>query len=919
MIRKIKLVRKFANLVRKNGLYFALKETKHYLRMRKVPVTNLYQEYISRFDVIRDDDVKDIIKHIDSFNSKPLISILMPVYNTKTIYLKQAIDSIINQIYPNWELCIADDCSSNKQTIALLKEYQEKDHRIKVTFRTENGHISAASNTALELCSGIYTVLMDHDDVIPVHSLYMVVAKINELDGNVDLIYTDEDKIDRDGQRYDPYFKSDWNYTLIYAQNFFAHMGVYRTSILKNIGGFRVGYEGSQDYDILLRCLSYTTENKIAHIPSILYHWRNFEGNDTFSTNNHDISDDSAFKALNDYFQNGSLRDLYSLEPMRLFPGTWRLKLKHDEMPKVSLIIPTRDKVEILSVCVEGLLEKTAYSNIEVIIVDNGSEEEETLKYLDKISINEKVKIIREIGEFNFSRLNNKAVAEATGNIIGFINNDIEIIHPDWLTEMLAFLRQPTVGVVGAKLLYENNTIQHAGVTLGIYGVACHPQRHFARNSAGYFGLPQLPHEVSAVTAACLLMHKDIFEDVNGFDEEKFAIGFNDVDLCLKVRKKGYKIIYSPFSELYHKESVSRGNDDTKEKIANHRQECKNMIKKYGKELKHDPYYNVNLSLDDEDYRITMQPRQFVPWRQWVEFVCPFHRGDILIAIQVCFAAVKNGVNVRLHVCEDMMSWVAAFEPSFPVEKIPVKMPTKVEDNLMIMQQAVDFVCSRNDFSRKLALSHKLRDFRAVGLNIVEHFLNELELPIDTPLENIRPYTSSDLIGQYEYLWKKPVILLHPYAGWKLKSIPEHVLKHLINLLHSMGFHVVQVGGANEQRLALCDDWILANYEPSQWRFIFESAIGVVCADSWTSHFAAILDIPHLVLYGPTHDKDVSSRRHFVRKNSEALLASPVVECSPCDRLSCHKFNLPFCSGFDVSEERITKFFEDLAAKQMRK
>ncbi len=920
MIRKIKLAKKFLHLVRTKSLRFALKEAKHYLRVRKTPVIDVYENYIAKFDTIRDADINDIRKHIDDLNYKPLISVLMPVYNTNLLYLKQAIDSVLNQIYPYWELCIADDYSTLKSTISVLKEYAKNDKRIKINFRSENGHISVASNSALQLCNGEYTVLMDHDDIIPLHSLYMVVAKINELDNQVDLIYTDEDKINEDGRRYDPYFKSNWNYTLICAQNFFAHMGVYRTSILKDVGGFRVGYEGSQDYDLLLRYLPHTSESRIAHIPSVLYHWRNFKGNDTFSANNHDVSDDSAYRALTDYFQNSYLKNSYTLESMSLFPGTWRLKLENSEKPKVSLIIPTRDRLEILSVCVDGLLNKTNYSNIEIIIVDNGSSEPKTLKYLDEISANEKIKIVRDSGDFNFSRLNNKAVTIATGTVIGFINNDIEVINGDWLGEMLGYLLQPKIGIVGAKLLYANDTIQHAGVALGIYGVACHPHRHFSRSSVGYFGLPQLPHEVSAVTAACLLMHKNIFEEINGFDEEHFAIGFNDVDLCLKVRNKGYKIVYNPFAELYHKESVSRGSDNTKEKIENHRQECKNMISKYGSELKHDPYYNINLSVDDEDYRITMQPRLFVPWRPWVEFVCPFHRGDTLIAIQVCFAAVKHGVNVRLHVSEEMSSWVSDFEPTFPVEKIPVKMPTKVEDNLIVMNQSVDFVCSRDDFSRKLALSHKFRDFRAIGLNIVEHFLNELDLPIDTPLINYTPAaTSNALLGHYEYLWEKSVILLHPFAGWELKSIPKHILSSVMNIAHDYGFIVIQIGGENDPKLEICDDWILENYTPSDWQFIFKHAAGVICADSWSSHFAAILNVPHTVLYGATHVKHVSSRAHFETKNSIAFLVEPSVSCSPCDRLTCQEFNLPYCSGFNGSLEHIKEFVQSLQILDNRK
>ncbi len=481
--KSLLLLKKTFSSLRQHGVRVTLKKIKQKLRNPN-NLTSFVQKQIKIFS---QKEIEEIKRHITSLKLQPLISILMPVYNTNPKYLKKALDSVCNQIYPNWELCIADDHSTKKTTIKLLEAYGSRDSRIKSAYRKTNGRIPQASNTALNLCTGEFVALMDHDDILPIHALYMVILEINKTNNKVDLIYSDEDKINKKDQRSDSYFKSDWNDALVLGQNFVAHLGVYRTQIVKEIGGFRDGYEGSQDYDMFLRYIEKIDTNRIRHIPHILYHWRNFQGNRTFSSNNHHVSDRSAYRALNGHLSR-TLKEGFELLPMTSFPGSWRVKFALPaHKPLVTLIIPTRDRVDLLKVCINGLLYNTDYKNIEIIIVNNDSQERETLAYFDELERSKTARILHESGPFNYSRLNNLAARAANGSILGFLNNDIGVIEPGWLEEMVSQLLRGKVGAVGARLLYENNTVQHAGIVLGIYATACHPHRHLDRHSAGYF------------------------------------------------------------------------------------------------------------------------------------------------------------------------------------------------------------------------------------------------------------------------------------------------------------------------------------------------------------------------------------------------------------------------------------------------
>jgi glycosyltransferase involved in cell wall biosynthesis len=522
-----------------------------------VPASSSYSDWVGVYDSLSTTDIDQIKSHIERFDYNPVISIVMPTYNSKIEYLRRAIDTVLAQVYPHWELCIADDASKTAQVRQMLTEYAKKDSRIKVVFREVNGHISAASNSALELVTGDFVALLDHDDELPRHALYMVAAELNRFP-DTDLVYSDEDKIDEAGKRYDPHFKSDWNAELFYHQNMINHLGVYRASLLREIGGFRLGFEGSQDYDLALRAILCTSGNRIRHIPHVLYHWRVFATSGSFSTDHLDHAAEAGRRAVAEHFQQLG-------EDVEILAGHSsynRVKRKvPDPAPMVSLIIPTRDRVDLLRGCVDGLLHRTNYPNLEILILDNASSEPETLQYFSALQDESRVRILPYPGQFNFSAINNFGVAQARGSIIGFINNDIEVIEPDWLSEMVAHAVRPNVGAVGAKLLYADNSIQHAGVILGIGGIAGHSHKMFDRSSHGYFSRLQLPQHLSAVTAACLVMRRTCFEEIGGYDAENLAVAFNDVDLCLKVRAAGYDIIWTPYAELYHLESASRGSD----------------------------------------------------------------------------------------------------------------------------------------------------------------------------------------------------------------------------------------------------------------------------------------------------------------------------------------------------------------------
>ncbi len=559
-----------------------------------------YTRWVREHDYTHERDAAALAAAVARLAGKPLISVLMPVYKTPPALLHKAIQSVVDQVYEQWELCIADDGSKSAEVREVLEGWAAKDGRIKLTFRPENGHISAATNTAFQaLATGTWVVMLDHDDELRPNALAEVALAIDRAP-NAQLIYSDEDKIDEAGERSAPYFKPDFSPELFRCQNYLNHLTAMRASAVRQAGGWREGFEGSQDYDLYLRIVEQTRAANIIHIPKILYHWRMAEGSTALAAAEKDYPATAALRALKEHVERSDLAHLVSRSEKSIYYHTHPNSLEPE--PLVSILIPTRDGLEVLRPCVLSILEKTNYSNFEIVIIDNNSVDPETITFFKEISVHENVFILRYGETFNFSALNNFAVRRARGTLVALLNNDLEVISPDWLTQMASWAVQPDIGCVGAKLYYPDDTIQHAGVVLGIGGVAGHSHKREARSASGYFGHLQVVRNVSAVTGACLVMRKSVYQEAGGLDEENLAIAYNDVDFCLTVSGLGYRHVWTPYAELYHKESHSRGYEDTPEKQERHRKERAYMQEKWGEALRQDPYYSPNLTLQKEDY-----------------------------------------------------------------------------------------------------------------------------------------------------------------------------------------------------------------------------------------------------------------------------------------------------------------------------
>src|SRR5688572_11971861 len=572
-----------------------------------------YRSWIRQFDSLGDDDERAILAGAAQLPYRPLLSVVMPVYNTDERWLRAAIQSVRHQLYDNWELCIADDASSQPRVHEVLREVAAQDARIKVHFRPVNGHISAASNSALALASGEFIVLLDHDDVLARYALAAVVYELNR-HPDANLVYSDEDKIDRSGRRFAPYFKSDWNPELFYGQNMISHLGVYRREIVERVGGFREGFEGSQDYDLALRVVEQTEEHRIRHIPHVLYHWRAIRGSVALGGGEKLYAHDAARRAIQDHFNRVGLHA--SCEPAPGVPEHHRIRYCLPEVrPHVTIVIPTRDRVELLARCIDSIRSRSTYSPYDILIVDNGSTLPESRSYFEQAERDARISRLRVDEPFNFSRLNNLAADRARGTLLCFLNNDMEVISPHWLEEMVSLANRDDVGAVGAMLYHPDDTVQHAGVILGLGGVAAHAHRDMLRGHAGYFGRGALTQALSAVSAACLMVRKAAFEAVGGFDEA-LAVAYNDVDLCLRLRQSGLRNVWTPFAELYHFESASRGTDAQGTARARLLTEAGLLRTRWKDALDADPYFNPNLSLDRPDFALAYPPRYAARWWQ---------------------------------------------------------------------------------------------------------------------------------------------------------------------------------------------------------------------------------------------------------------------------------------------------------------
>lgn len=546
-------------------------------------------------------NLESIKSEIAAFNYQPVISILMPVYNVEEKWLAKCIESVQNQFYPNWELCMADDHSTDASVRPLLEKYAALDSRIKIVFRSENGHISKATNSALEIATGEFVALLDNDDELAPIALYEVAKRLNQ-NSDLDLIYSDEDKIDMDGKRFDPAFKPDWSPDLLLGTNYISHLGVYRRSIMEKIGGFRVGYEGSQDYDLVLRFTEQIPSERIAHIPQVLYYWRILPSSTAADQSTKSYAFDAGLKAVQDAIQR---RGIQATVNHATGNGLYDVDYKVLSEDLVSIIIPTRNGYDDVKRCVDSIIEKTTYPNYEIVMADNGSDQPEMQdlyanyqKQLGDRFVVESIDI-----PFNYSRINNLAAKVAKGKYLLFLNNDTEVITPEWMTKMVSFAQFDRIGCVGAKLYYPNNTIQHAGVILGMGGAAGHGHHTFPRGDFGYFGKLEINVDYLAVTAACQMIRAKDFAELNGFDEE-LTVAFNDVDLCLREYEKGHNNVWLHGAELYHFESQSRGYENTPEKQARFEKETKYMEDTWTKYIENDPYYNPNLTRVGGDFSV---------------------------------------------------------------------------------------------------------------------------------------------------------------------------------------------------------------------------------------------------------------------------------------------------------------------------
>lgn len=533
------------------------------------------------------------------FDYEPKISIITPVFNTPPKILIEMIESVINQTYGKWELCIADGNSKEQKVKEILKIYADKDNRIKIKFLQENKGIAKNSNEALSASTGDFVTFLDHDDKLSPFALYEIVNAINK-NPNADFIYSDEDILSYNGKkRLKPHFKPDWSPDTLKSYNYITHLTAIRRDLLDKIGLFREGFDGSQDYDLILRAIEHA--KKIIHIPKILYHWRESKGSAAGNPFAKLYAYDSAKKALSGHLQRIGLKGEVHNSPHW---GIYTIKYKIEENPMISIIIPNNNHAETLKKCVNSILDKSEYENYEIIIVENNSNEKEIFDYYKKISRLNNVKIATWNNPFNYSAVNNFGVRHSSGEILLFLNNDTEVINNEWLERMLEHAQRNEVGAVGAKLYYPNYTIQHAGVILGIGGVAGHSHKDYNGNDFGYYNRLKITQNLSAVTGACLMMRKEVFAQVGGFDES-YPYAFNDVDLCMKIRNKGYLILFTPYAELYHYESKTRGYEDTPEKLKRFYKEIELFKKKWGDVLeKGDPYYSPNLTLDKEDFSI---------------------------------------------------------------------------------------------------------------------------------------------------------------------------------------------------------------------------------------------------------------------------------------------------------------------------
>lgn len=596
------------------------------------------------------------------FTIKPLFSIVVPVYNPPPEFLKAAIESVIDQSYGRWELCLSDDVSPNAEVRKVLSDYAAKDKRIKTVFREKNGHISANTNSALSLATGDFIVFMDHDDLLTPNCLFEFVKHINENPQN-EIIYSDEDKIDDSGEYSSPHFKPDWAPDNLLSRNYMGHVIVVSRNIMDQVKEFRLGFEGSQDHDFLLRATELTPH--IGHIPKVLYHWRIHQASVAANTEAKPYAYIAAEKALNEALERRGTPGHISHIPETL--GGYRMHYKITKPGKVSVIIPTKDQVVLLKTCIDSIINRTDYPDFEIIVLNNNSNTPEFFQLMDeyKQKHGDIFTCIECSFKFNFARLMNIGVAHAKGDYILLANNDIEVIKNDWMTEMVSFAQRKHTGAVGVKLLYKDDTIQHAGVVLGLGGAAGHVFVNMHRNDRGYYNYVRSLNNYSAVTAACVMCRKKIYDEVGGMDET-LDVEYNDVDLCLKFLTHGYYNVYVPDVEVYHYESATRGHPfQSKEAWAQHEKDFGIFRGKWQKLIDNDPFYNPNLSITCTDFQLkydhlkTPEAPQVRPGKT----ILVVHHEVPVAAKDAESRSVSNIIDTLLSLGCDVIFWAPNIEP----------------------------------------------------------------------------------------------------------------------------------------------------------------------------------------------------------------------------------------------------------------
>lgn len=558
-----------------------------------------YDRWISRND-LRPADVQLIADTIAVLPRRPTISVVVPVFDPPEIYLRAALDSVLAQLYPHWELCVADDASTLPHVRAVLAEYAARSARVKLALREHNGGIAAASNSALALATGEFVALLDHDDLLARDALFAVALAANREPG-VDFAYSDEDKIDDDGHRSEPYFKPDWSPDSLLARMYTGHLAVFRRALVNELGGFRAGFEGSQDYDLVLRLTERT--DRIAHIPRVLYHWRIHAASTASSAAPKTYAYAAGRRAIEEALarrgEPGRVEELPQ-------PGTYAVRYELRRPDKISIVIPTRDHGADVERCLASVFAQPSYPDFEVVLVDNGSTEPASLATFARWSASEpRVRVLRHDVPFNFAVINNYAARRSDGAYLLFLNNDTRVLTPDWLEALAEQAQRPSIGAAGAKLLYPDGTLQHAGIVTGIAGVAGHVHKYADGGTGGYFNIVRTVNNYSALTGACLMLRREAFERAGGFDEA-LGIAFNDVDLCLKLLALGLRNVYLPHVVLEHAESRSRGYEDTAEKQARYSREAGIMQERWHCESRNDPHYSPHLTLEAEDFSLRL-------------------------------------------------------------------------------------------------------------------------------------------------------------------------------------------------------------------------------------------------------------------------------------------------------------------------